>query len=97
MDIKEKYLPVGTVVLLKGAKEYLVIAGFAASDTKNPGTTYDYIGIAYPEGILDFKAFPMFNHDQIEKVIHLGLEDEIYNQFNTELKKELSQNIDNQE
>lgn len=41
-EIKEKYLPVGTVVLLKGGKKRTMITGFCASSNEEKNRIYDY-------------------------------------------------------
>ena len=72
-EIKEKYLPIGTVVILKGATKRLMIAGFCAIDNSNKEKIWDYSGCMYPEGFLNSDQICLFNHDQIEKVYHIGL------------------------
>ena len=82
----EKYLPIGSVVRLKEGKKNLMITGFVATDEANPSKVYDYTGCLSPEGIIS-KQTALFNHDQIEKVIHVGLDDEDEKKFKDELKK----------
>lgn len=85
--IKEKYLPIGTVVLLKEAEKRIMIIGFCIIPEDDQDTIYDYIGCLYPEGVLDPKQNLLFNHDQIEKVFYMGLEDEEEQKFKTSLKE----------
>lgn len=80
----EKYLPIGTVVMLKGGKKRCMITGFCIA-TKNMGT-FDYCGILYPEGIISMDNLLTFNHNQIEKIYHLGLRDQESESFNEKLK-----------
>lgn len=75
-EIREKYLPVGSVCLLKGASKKLMISGFCAVDSEEPDKIYDYSGCMYPEGFLKSDQTALFNHDQIEKVYHIGYVDE---------------------
>ena len=70
--MKERFLPIGTVVLLKNGKK----------EVKPEKKIYEYGACIYPEGILDSNTVCAFNHDQIEKICHLGYE--------TETQKELS-------
>ena len=72
-EIKEKYLPIGTVVILKGATKRLMISGFCAIDNSNKDKIWDYSGCMYPEGFLTSDQICLFDHDQIEKVYHIGL------------------------
>ena len=72
-EIKEKYLPIGTVVILKGATKRLMISGFCALDNSNKDKIWDYSGCMYPEGFLNSNQICLFDHDQIEKIYHIGL------------------------
>ena len=51
-EIGEKYLPIGTVVMLKGGTKRVMISGFCAIDGENVKNMYDYSGCVYPEGFL---------------------------------------------
>lgn len=84
-EIKEKYLPVGTVVLLKNGKKRVMITGFCATPQGNDGT-YDYSGCLYPEGVLSSDQNCLFNHNQIEKIFHMGLIDDEEINFKNQLK-----------
>ena len=72
----EKYLPIGTVVLLKDAEKRLMITGFCTSSEDDVEKVYDYSGCLYPEGIISSKQTFLFNHNQITKIFHFGLRDE---------------------
>ena len=73
---EEKFLPIGTVVLLKEAMKRVMIVGFCAMQ-QDDDTIWDYSGCLYPEGVLSSSEMLLFNHDQIDKIYHLGLaEDE---------------------
>jgi len=87
MDNRGKYLPLGTVVLLKGGKKEIMIMSYCIIPTgklydKNgevSGTRmFDYGACAYPEGMISSDQLFAFNHEQIEKVCHLGYETEEY-------------------
>lgn len=83
--MNEKYLPIGTVVLLKNGKKRVMITGFlVSSDGK---TVYDYAGCMYPEGVVSSTEALVFNHDQIENIYHMGLIDEEEKQFKERLKE----------
>jgi hypothetical protein len=70
-----KYLPIGTVVLLKNAEKKLMIEGYMFANENDPGTVYDYGGVMYPEGRMDSDHFLLFNEDMIEEVIAYGYVD----------------------
>lgn len=90
--MKERFLPIGTVVLLKGGQKEVMITSYCIFPTnvqiKNgeeitpDKKMYEYGGCIYPEGILDSNTACAFNHEQIEKVCHMGYE--------TDIQKELS-------
>lgn len=75
-NIGEKFLPVGTVAMLKGGSKRVMITGFCAVDENNKGKIWDYSGCMYPEGFLSSNQTCLFEHDQIDKVYHMGLSDD---------------------
>ena len=50
--MNEKYLPIGSVVLLKNATKRLMVTGFLVSSKEFPEKVFDYSGCLYPEGII---------------------------------------------
>lgn len=74
--MREKYLPIGTIVLLKGGKKRAMITGFCSVAQENQEKVYDYSGCVYPEGYLSSNQVCLFDHDQIEKIFFVGYEDE---------------------
>ena len=48
-----KFLPVGSVVLIKGGTKRVMITGFCSVDNDNKAIMYDYTGCLYPEGIIN--------------------------------------------
>lgn len=88
-NIGEKFLPVGTIVLLKDATKRLMITGFCITSVEDR-TMYDYSGCLYPEGIISSDQTALFNHNQIDKIFHLGLVDEEEQNFKSKLKQMLA-------
>ena len=82
-----KYLSIGSVVLLKGAKKRIMVVGFAATSEETKDKVFDYIGCLYPEGIIDSSKNLLFDHDQIDKIYALGYKDEEWVQTEERLKK----------
>lgn len=82
----EKYLPIGTVVLLKEGSKKIMIIGFCAMAKKDDKTIYDYSGCLYPEGLLTSDQTLLFNHNQIEKIYHIGFHDDDDKKFKENLK-----------
>ena len=91
-----KFLPIGTVVLLKGAKKRLMITGFCAFDESKKDSIYDYTGCLYPEGIINSREMALFNHTQIDKIYYLGLQDQEEKTFKQKLLNKLSETINKQ-
>lgn len=87
MMIKEKYLPLGTVVQLKNGKKRLVIVGYTAISPDTGKKMYDYIGCLYPEGILNSNKNIVFDHEQIEVVFFEGYSDNEDIEFKNKLKE----------
>ncbi len=91
--MKEKFLPIGSVVLLKGGKKELMITGYCIiangeeiiDKTNQKINMHDYSACTYPEGVINSDVAYVFNHDQIETICFLGYE--------TEKSKEVSKTI----
>jgi len=83
----EKYLPIGTVVMLKGGKKRAMITGFCSISGEDKSKVFDYSGCLYPEGFISSNQTLLFNHDQIEKIFHVGLVDEEEKQFKQKLNE----------
>ena len=73
--MKNKYLPIGSVVLLKGGTKRTMIYGRMQLSI-DTGKMYDYIACFYPEGNVSENFTFLFDHSQIEKVIFEGFSDE---------------------
>jgi len=96
----EKFLPIGSVVLLKGGKKEVMIMSYCILPTgeaydKNgktdvKGKMFDYGGCFYPEGMVRSDQLFAFNHDQIDRVCYKGYVTERY----TELSKILNEGYD---
>lgn len=69
-------LPLGSVVVLKGGiQKLLIISRGINIKLNNEVVFFDYGGVLYPEGLIDDKM-AYFNHDGIEKVYFFGYDDE---------------------
>lgn len=88
----EKYLPIGTVVLLKDAEKKIMITGFGPVDGENDkNEMYDYCGCPYPEGVYTMEEILLFNHDDIYKIFYLGYSDEEEVEFKKQLNDVMKQ------
>ncbi len=86
----ENLLPIGSVVLLKGAKTKLMIMGRILSNDKME-EIYDYVGCIYPLGMTGEDNNYFFNRDDIEKVFFVGFQDEEELDFRSEVLAELGE------
>mgnify|MGYP003307887547 FL=1 len=84
-EIKPKYLPVGTVVLLENGSKRVMINGFCTMDANKPDKIYDYSGVLFPEGSLSSDQTLLFDHSQIVRVDHYGLDDQEEKEFKVKL------------
>lgn len=85
----EQVLPVGTIVLLKGAVKRLMVLGYQYSPTGSREKVYDYIGCTYPEGFIGADQMFMFDHSEIEHIFALGLQNEEQIEFRKDLEADL--------
>lgn len=83
--MRDKYLPIGSVVLLKGGTKKVMITGFCSIAEENQEKIYDYCGCIYPEGYLSSDEVCLFDHDQISEVYFVGFEDEEEKEFKDNL------------
>ena len=88
-EIKE-FLPLGSVVLLKGATKKIMITGFASVSPDTGDKVYDYSGCFFPEGFIDYDEVFVFDHEQIEKICFTGFQDEEEKEFMKNLTEELT-------
>ena len=83
----EKFLPIGTVVMLEGGKKRVMITGFLTSSNNDKNIVYDYSGCLYPEGILSSEQTLVFNHDKIKEVHFIGFMDNEEKKFKEKLEQ----------
>lgn len=87
----KEFLPLGSVVLLKGANKRLMICGRIQSNVAT-GEVFDYSACYYPEGLISSKEVFMFNNDNIDKVFFIGFQDTEEFKF-----RKMMNNLGNQE
>lgn len=93
-NIPEKFLPVGSVVKLKGATKRVMIIGFVGVSTNNDGKNeiHDYTGCIYPIGLVSSNESIFFNHEDIDEIYALGYINEMHKELSDDLKKITSSN-----
>ena len=68
-----RYLPIGSIVLLRGGAKKLMVVGYFGV---NPdGEQVDYMGVVYPEGYLDYKEIIGFNRVEVQEILFEGYKD----------------------
>ena len=81
----EKYLPIGTVVLLKNGKKRIMITGLTAQSESTGDRIYDYMGCLYPEGVISTEQTLVFDHNQIDKIYYMGYVDKEWKELKEKL------------
>ncbi len=90
--MEEKFLPIGSVVLLKGGERELMITSYCVapkgevivkgeSTIPQEGTIYEYGACLYPDGVIDPNMICSFNSEDIEKVVFRGYETDQYKEY----------------
>ena len=94
----EKFLPIGTVVMLKGGTKPIMITSFCIFPTgkvydrygevnKEGLHSFDYGAVFYPEGYLSSDRTFGFKHNQIAKVLFKGYQTEKHNAYSKGLNE----------
>jgi len=81
----QKYLPLGSVVLLRGATKMVMVIGFVSKGRETGDEVFDYVGCLYPEGVLSSNKNLLFDHSQIDKIYFLGYSNLEDKQFKAKL------------
>lgn len=98
MENEKKFLPIGTVVILKNGKRELMITGYCIipsgqvydknGEVEATGKMYDYGACYYPEGMIRSDQMFAFDHEQIDRVCYKGYETDKQKEFSDILNKE---------
>ena len=67
-------LPIGSVVTLKEGTKKLMIMGRLQQNMKTK-KIYDYAGCLWPEGYMDKEHCYVFDHEDIDCLFYIGLQD----------------------
>lgn len=79
----EKYLPIGSIVTLKGGEKKIMIYRRKQRQT-GTNNIWDYIACLYPEGNINEEYMYLFNHEQIDRIHFLGYQDKEEFEFSSE-------------
>ena len=91
--MKKELLPIGSVVRLKDAKKRIMITGFYVKENENSDKIYDYVGVLYPEGVVQSDKNLVFNHSQIDKIYFRGFNDLEKQKFKDKLYKLIEKDV----
>lgn len=91
--MKEKYLPIGSVVTLKEATKKIMIIGYCPIENEKK-QMYDYSACLYPEGVINSSRMLLCNHEQIAQIHFIGFENEEQIKNNEQLKSLVNQMSD---
>lgn len=92
--MESKYLPIGSIVLLKEGEKRIMITGYYVTNVSD-NKIYDYSACIYPEGIVDNKTIILFNHEDISRIIFTGYSDEEEKKHKVALKYIIQQDLNN--
>lgn len=79
---ENKYLPIGTILLIKNEITLYMITGYI---NKTNDEIKDYICISFPYGFVSNKTVTYFNHEDIERIVYKGYINEKYYELNKKL------------
>lgn len=83
----KKYLPLGSVVLMKEAKKRIMITGYAVKAPESGEKLWDYIGCLWPEGVIAPDKNLLFDHKDIQQIYAIGYSDDEQKRFMSVLDK----------
>lgn len=73
---KIDYLPLGSIVILKGGvKKLMIISRGLVVKLNDEEQFFDYGGVHYPEGLMG-EQIAYFNHDGVIKIVYNGYSDD---------------------
>lgn len=78
----DKYMPIGSVVKIQDSYKNYMIIGFNYNLNNR---SYDYLACEYPFGIDSNHQSKVFDHNQIEKVFHIGFVNNQEKKFKSDL------------
>ena len=91
MEIEKKYLPIGSVVLLRGGTNKAMITGYCMKTKEKPNKIYDYSGCPFPEGVIKSTMTSVFDHNQIVQVFHIGYKNQESEAFLATIKDKVEE------
>ena len=93
--VRDRFLPIGSVVLLDGGYKRVMVTGFCVKQNKNQNKVWDYCGVIFPEGTLSSDQILLFDHKQIEKIYFVGFENDNEERFFKEVLNTTIKSLNN--
>lgn len=84
-----QYLPIGSVVMLKGGNKRVMICGRIQTRIED-NKIFDYTACLYPEGYMDAQSMYLFNNEDIDTVYYIGMQDVEEFRFRDLMEQELA-------
>lgn len=81
----KRYLPIGSVVLMRDATKKVMITGYAVKSPDFGEKVFDYIGCLFPEGVISSDKNLLFDHKDIHQIFAIGYSDEEQKLFSKKL------------
>ena len=72
--MNKKLFPIGTVLSVEGVPTRVMVIGHLQQQ-KNSEKIWDYAAVPFPIGLLSPDEFVLFNHDKINLLYFIGLQD----------------------
>lgn len=85
----KNYLPIGSVVMLKGGNKRVMICGRVQTRLED-NKIFDYTACLYPEGYMDAQSMYLFNNEDIDTVYYIGMQDVEEFRFRDLMEQELA-------
>ena len=77
----KKYLPLGSVILMKEAKKRVMVTGYCVKSPDSGEKVWDYIGCLWPEGMITPDKNLLFDHKDIGRIFAIGYSDDEQKRF----------------
>ncbi|MCF0106977.1 MAG: DUF4176 domain-containing protein [Holdemanella sp.] len=71
----KELLPIGSIVKINAVEKRFMIIGRIQKLNDKPDTVYDYAAVIYPEGYINAEAVYLFNHESIQNLYYIGMQD----------------------
>lgn len=85
--MNKELLPIGSIVKLEKVTIEVMIAGYGIRDVNDTSKIYDYIGLIWPDGLINSNQNLLFNTKDILETFHIGYKDAEQIEFANKISK----------